>query len=52
MKKIMLLSAMMGCLISANTFAHNIQPNQLLANVTVSDKEGKRNGSNASLPKM
>ena len=38
MKKIMLLSAMMGCLISANTFAHNIQPNQLLANVTVSDK--------------
>lgn len=38
MKKIMLLSAVMGSLISANTFAHNIQPNQLLANVTVSDK--------------
>ena len=38
MKKIMLLSTVMGSLISANTFAHNIQPNQLLANVTVSDK--------------
>ena len=38
MKKIMLLSAVMGSLISVNAFAHNIQPNQLLANVTVSDK--------------
>ena len=38
MKKIMLLSAVMGSLISINAFAHNIQPNQLLANVTVSDK--------------
>ena len=38
MKKIMLLSAVMGSLISINVFAHNIQPNQLLANVTVSDK--------------
>ncbi|MDU7969397.1 MAG: YtfJ family protein [Haemophilus parainfluenzae] len=28
----------MGSLISLNAFAHNIQPNQLLANVTVSDK--------------
>lgn len=34
----MLLSAVMGSLISINAFAHNIQPNQLLANVTVSDK--------------
>lgn len=34
----MLLSAVMGSLISVNAFAHNIQPNQLLANVTVSDK--------------
>ena len=38
MKKIMFLSAVMGSLISVNAFAHNIQPNQLLANVTVSDK--------------
>lgn len=38
MKKIMLLSAVMGSLISVNAFAHNIQPNQILANVTVSDK--------------
>ena len=38
MKKIILLSAVMGSLISVNVFAHNIQPNQLLANVTVSDK--------------
>ena len=38
MKKIMLLSAVMGSLISINAFAHNIQPNQPLANVTVSDK--------------
>jgi len=38
MKKVMLLSAVMGSLISINAFAHNIQPNQLLANVTVSDK--------------
>ena len=38
MKKIMLLSAVMGSLISVNAFAHNIQLNQLLANVTVSDK--------------
>ena len=38
MKKIMLLGAVMGSLISVNVFAHNIQPNQLLANVTVSDK--------------
>ena len=34
----MLLSAVMSSLISVNAFAHNIQPNQLLANVTVSDK--------------
>ena len=38
MKKIMLLSAVVGSLISVNAFAHNIQPNQLLTNVTVSDK--------------
>ena len=38
MKKIILLNAVMGSLISVNAFAHNIQPNQLLANVTVSDK--------------
>ena len=38
MKKIMFLSAVMGSLISVNAFAHNIQPNQFLANVTVSDK--------------
>ena len=38
MKKIILWGAMMGSLISVNAFAHNIQPNQLLANVTVSDK--------------
>ena len=49
MKKIMLLSAVMGSLISVNVFAHNIQPNQLLANVTVSDKgEITLNGNDVS----
>ena len=45
----MLLSAVMGSLISVNVFAHNIQPNSFLANVTVSDKgEITLNGNDVS----